>query len=78
MRPGGETDDECDRKEKSVCRCGFCGCRRFWPAGLSRSTACVRLDQGRFRRPVSPVGRIGSEVDEWIRERIAPSRDDAE
>ena len=46
--------------------------------GLSRSTIYVRLDQGRFPRPVSlgsrAVGRIEAEVDEWIRERIAESR----
>ncbi len=46
--------------------------------GLSRSTIYVRLDQGRFPKPVSlgarAVGWIESEVDEWIRERIAESR----
>ena len=46
--------------------------------GLSRSTIYVRLDQGRFPRPVSlgarAVGWIEAEVDEWIRERIATSR----
>ena len=50
--------------------------------GLSRSTICVRLDQGRFPRPVSlggrAVGWIEAEVDEWIRERILASRNDAE
>ncbi len=50
--------------------------------GLSRSTIYVRLDQGLFPRPVSlgarAVGWIESEVDEWIRERIAESRDCAE
>ena len=50
--------------------------------GLSRSTIYVRLDQGRFPRPVSlggrAVGWIEAEVDEWIRERIAESRSDAE
>ena len=50
--------------------------------GLSRSTIYVRLDEGRFPRPVSlggrAVGWIESEVDEWIRERIAASRDGAE
>ena len=48
--------------------------------GLSRSTIYVRLDQGRFPKPVSlgarAVGWIESEVDEWIRERIAESRGD--
>lgn len=50
--------------------------------GLSRSTIYVRLDQGRFPRPVSlgarAVGWIESEVDEWIRKRIVASRSDAE
>ena len=50
--------------------------------GLSRSTIYVRLDQGRFPRPVSlgarAVGWIEAEVDEWIRDRIAASRDGAE
>jgi len=50
--------------------------------GLSRSTIYVRLEQGRFPRPVSlggrAVGWIEAEVDEWIRERIAASRSDAE
>jgi len=50
--------------------------------GLSRSTIYVRLEQGRFPRPVSlggrAVGWIEAEVDEWIRERIAESRSDAE
>ena len=49
--------------------------------GLSRSTIYVRLDRGRFPRPVSlgarAVGWIEAEVDEWIRERIAASRSDA-
>lgn len=47
--------------------------------GQSRSTVYVRLEQGRFPRPVSlggrAVGWIEAEVDEWIRERIAASRD---
>ena len=50
--------------------------------GLSRSTIYVRLDQGRFPRPVSlgarAVGWLESEVDEWIRERITESRGDSE
>ena len=50
--------------------------------GLSRSTIHVRLEQGRFPRPVSlggrAVGWIEAEVDEWIRQRIAASRSDAE
>ena len=47
--------------------------------GLSRSTIYVRVDQGRFPKPVSlgarAVGWIESEVDRWIQERIAESRD---
>ncbi len=50
--------------------------------GLSRSTIYVRLDERRFPRPVSlggrAVGWIESEVDEWMRERIAASRSDGE
>ena len=50
--------------------------------GLARSTIQVRLAEGRFPRPVSlgsrAVGWIEAEVDEWIRERIAESRGDAE
>ena len=50
--------------------------------GLSRSTIYVRLEQGRFPRPVSlggrAVGWIEAEVDEWMRERIAASRTDTE
>ncbi len=46
--------------------------------GLSRSTIYVRLDEGRFPRPVSlggrAVGWIEAEVNEWIRERIEESR----
>ena len=46
--------------------------------GLSRSTIYVRLDQGRFPRPVSLGSRavrwVEAEVDEWIAERIAESR----
>ncbi|MCY3706184.1 MAG: AlpA family transcriptional regulator [Gammaproteobacteria bacterium] len=47
--------------------------------GLSRSTVYVRLQQGRFPKPVSlgarAVGWIESEIDEWMRERIAASRE---
>ena len=46
--------------------------------GLSRSTIYVRLEQGRFPRPVSlgsrAVGWIEAEVDDWMRERIERSR----
>ena len=50
--------------------------------GLSRSTIYVRLEQGRFPRPVSlggrAVGWIDSEIDEWMNIRVAESRGDAE
>ena len=50
--------------------------------GLSRSTIYVRIAQGRFPRPVPlggrAVGWIEAELDEWLRERIAESRGDAE
>ena len=50
--------------------------------GLSRSTIYVRLEQGRFPRPVSlgarAVGWIEAEVDEWMRARITASRRDAD
>ncbi len=50
--------------------------------GLSRSTIYVRLEQGRFPRPVSlgarAVGWIESEVEEWMRQRIEKSRSNAE
>ena len=57
-----------------------CGGRRCTArTGLARSTIQVRLAEGRFPRPVSlgsrAVGWIEAEVDEWIRERIAESRD---
>ena len=46
--------------------------------GLSRSTIYVRIEQGRFPRPVSlggrAVGWVEAELDEWLRERIAESR----
>ncbi len=46
--------------------------------GLSRSTIYVRLEQGRFPQPVSlgarAVGWIETEIEEWMRERIAESR----
>nr|WP_310758584.1 AlpA family phage regulatory protein [Candidatus Palauibacter soopunensis] len=42
----------------------------------------MRLEQGRFPRPVSlgsrAVGWVEAEVDEWMRERIATSRSNAE
>ena len=50
--------------------------------GLSRSTIYVRLEQGLFPRPVSlggrAVGWIDSEIDEWMNNRVAESRGDAE
>ncbi len=46
--------------------------------GRSRSTIYVRLDLGRFPRPVSlgarAVGWIEAEVDEWTGEQIEASR----
>ena len=46
--------------------------------GLSRSTIYVRLAQGLFPRPVSigsrAVGWIETEIEAWMRERIAESR----
>ena len=50
--------------------------------GLGRSTIYVRLAEGSFPRPVQlgarAVGWIEAEVDEWMRERIAASRSNAE
>ena len=50
--------------------------------GLSRSTIYVRLEEGRFPRPVSlgarAVGWIETELEAWMRERITKSRGDAE
>ena len=50
--------------------------------GLGRSTIYVRLAEGSFPKPVQlgarAVGWIESEVDEWIRQRIALSRGEAE
>ena len=46
--------------------------------GLSRSTIYVRVAAGCFPRPVAlggrAVGWIETEVEEWVRERIAESR----
>ena len=48
----------------------------------TRVRSIVRLDEGRFPRPVSldghVVGWIDAQVDEWIRERIAEGRSDTE
>ena len=50
--------------------------------GLSRSTIYVRVANGTFPKPVPlgarAVGWIESDVDTWIRERIAASRCEAE
>ncbi len=47
--------------------------------GLSRSTIYMRLELGRFPRPVSlgerAVGWIEAEVEAWIRERVEERRD---
>ena len=49
--------------------------------GLSRSTIDVRVAEGTFPRPVRLAGRacgwLESDVDRWIRERIAQSRSGA-
>ena len=46
--------------------------------GLSRSTIYLRIEQGRFPRPVPlggrAVGWIEAEIDAWLRDRIAESR----
>ena len=46
--------------------------------GLSRSTIYVMVAAGRFPKPVPlgarAVGWIESELDEWVRERIAKRR----
>ena len=50
--------------------------------GLSRSSIHVRVANGSFPQPIRigarAVGWIESEVDAWIREQIAASRDNAE
>jgi len=46
--------------------------------GLSRSTIYLRMVQGKFPKKINlgsrAVGRISSEVNEWIEERIRESR----
>ena len=46
--------------------------------GLSRSTIYLRMDQGKFPQHINlgsrAVGWIGSEIKEWIEERIRESR----
>ena len=46
--------------------------------GLSRSTIYLRMDQGKFPQQINlgsrAVGWIGSEIKEWIEERIRESR----
>ena len=46
--------------------------------GLSRSTICLRMVQGKFPNKINlgsrAVGWISSEVNEWIEERIRESR----
>ena len=50
--------------------------------GLSRSTIKERVREGSFPKPVSlgprAKGWIEAEIEEWMRERIAESRGDAE
>jgi len=47
--------------------------------GLSRSTIYLRISEGSFPKPISlggrAVGWIDSEVDAWLAERVAESRD---
>ena len=47
--------------------------------GLSRSTVYLRVNEGRFPRPVSlgarAVGWIETEVEEWIARQIEVSRE---
>jgi len=47
--------------------------------GLSRSTIYLRISEGSFPKPVSlggrAVGWIDSEVDAWLADRVAESRD---
>ena len=46
--------------------------------GLSRSTIYLRISEGRFPKPVSlgdrAVGWIEAEVQEWLEQQIAASR----
>ena len=46
--------------------------------GLSRSTIYLRMDQSKFPQQINlgsrAVGWIGSEIKEWIEERIRESR----
>jgi prophage regulatory protein len=47
--------------------------------GLSRSTLYLRIAEGRFPAPVSlggrAVGWIDTEIDAWLAERVAASRE---
>lgn len=46
--------------------------------GLSRSTIYLRVSEGTFPKPIAlgprAVGWIASEIDEWIAQRVAASR----
>jgi len=50
--------------------------------GLSRSTIYLRISEGRFPKPVSlgdrAVGWIEAEVQEWLEQQIAASRQTAD
>jgi len=50
--------------------------------GLSRSTIYLRISEGRFPKPVSlgdrAVGWIEAEVQEWLKQQIAASRQTAD
>ncbi len=47
--------------------------------GLSRSTVYLRIAQGRFPKPVSlggrAVGWVEDEIDTWLAQQIAASRE---
>ena len=79
---GGQGDDECDRTEKAGASALLRLPEVLARTGLSRSTIYVRLEQGRFPRPVSlgarAVGWIEAGVDEWMRAWITASRRDAD
>lgn len=81
LRQGERSDDKCSERGTRVPGRVLQLPEVVDRTGLSRNTIYVRLDQGRFPRPVSlgtrSVGWLESEVDEWIRQQIAASRDGA-
>lgn len=50
--------------------------------GLSRSTIYQRVREGSFPRPINlggrAVGWLSTEIDSWLADRIARSRDDGD